>query len=215
MPLVAASALSEEEAQFLEFMHKYNKRYNSKDEYEHRLAVFSENYRRIKPHLGEPASPSTYRASINSLSDLTMHEVAGGPRTVPPLDAVVEHDIEAKNLTEVGASLPHIDWRGYLGEVRNMRPCNAHQAFSVVASLEFYSSESHLSEQQFVDCDYKNKFCEGGSVRGALMWAEEFGVTNNKRYPYLAYNRGSCFWDPAMNVFFFKKAEIKYSLPEY
>ena len=51
-------------------------------------------------------------------------------------------------------------------------------------------------------------------MRGALDWAAEFGVTTNKKYPFLAYNRGSCFWDPVMNSFWFRKAEIKYSLPE-
>ena len=46
------------------------------------------------------------------------------------------------------------------------------------------------------------------------MWAEEWGVTTNKKYPFLAYDRGACFWDPVMNSFWFKKAEIKYMLLE-
>jgi len=69
---LAATTISDAEREFINFVSEYHRTYGTKEEYNYRLSVFTENYNLIKQHAA--ADGQTYTLGITSLVDLNDYE---------------------------------------------------------------------------------------------------------------------------------------------
>jgi cathepsin L len=95
--------------------------------------------------------------------------------------------LETENLAD------SVDWRekGAVTPIKNQGQCGSCWSFSTTGSMEgahFVSTGNlvSLSEQQFVDCDYLNSGCNGGSMDVAFLYAKHHAVETETDYPYTA-----------------------------
>jgi C1A family cysteine protease len=97
-----STPISEAEREFINFIATYHRSYGTKEEYEYRLSLFTENFERIKNH-----SSKTYTVGINHMSDLSDYEY----KQLLGVKPETQHSIQEPTvLSEVG--LPtSIDWR--------------------------------------------------------------------------------------------------------
>jgi len=85
------------------------------------------------------------------------------------------------------------DWRKHnkVSSVKNQESCGSCWAFSATEAVEGAWAIKHnvlfnLSQQELVDCSYKNKGCNGGSMDQAFEFIIENGLCTNLSYPYVA-----------------------------
>jgi hypothetical protein len=70
---LAQTTISDAEREFINFVSEYHRTYGTKEEYNYRLGVFTENYNAIKSHATEK-NGATYTLGITSLADLSEYE---------------------------------------------------------------------------------------------------------------------------------------------
>ncbi|KAI9124369.1 hypothetical protein K1719_004291 [Acacia pycnantha] len=201
------------EKKFRIFMETYEKKYSSREEYLHRLRIFSGNLIRAAEH---QALDLTAVHGVTPFSDLSSEEFEqmytglkggfgingiGDGRTggeAPPLDI--------EGLPE------NFDWRekGAVTEVKMQGACGSCWAFSTTGALEganFIATGKlvSLSEQQLIDCDNKcdirektecDNGCNGGLMTNAYRYLMEAGgLEEESSYPYTGI-RGECKFNP-------------------
>lgn len=69
---LAQNTITDAEREFINFVSEYHRTYGTKEEYNYRLGVFTENYNAIKSHASE--NGHTYTLGITSLADLSEYE---------------------------------------------------------------------------------------------------------------------------------------------
>jgi len=69
---LAATTISDAEREFINFVSEYHRTYGTKEEYNYRLSVFTENYNLIKQHAAD--NGQSYTLGITSLVDLNDYE---------------------------------------------------------------------------------------------------------------------------------------------
>ncbi|KAL8224117.1 hypothetical protein R6Q57_019592 [Mikania cordata] len=198
------------EHRFTEFIQEHGKQYKTREEYLHRLGVFSKNLLRAGEH--QLLDPTAVHG-VTPFSDLSEEEFesmylgvkAGGvnPRnsgvgTAAPKDV--------RDLPE------DFDWRdkGAVTEVKTQGACGACWAFSTTGVLEganFIATGKlrNLSEQQLVDCDHtcdpsEKDACDSGCSGGLMTNAYGYlmktgGIQTEESYPYTG-KAGECRFDP-------------------
>jgi C1A family cysteine protease len=95
-----------------------------------------------------------------------------------------------------------VDWveAGAVTPVKNQGKCGSCWAFSTTGSIEGASFIKHgelisLSEQNLIDCDTREKGCNGGMMQTAFVFDEGAkGICTETDYPYIA-GIGSCRTD--------------------
>ncbi|KAI3734702.1 hypothetical protein L6452_14177 [Arctium lappa] len=197
------------EHRFTAFIQKHGKQYSTREEYLHRLGVFSKNLLRAAEH--QLLDPTAVHG-VTPFSDLSEEEfetlflgVKGGGidrkngelGTAPPM--------EVKDLPD------DFDWRekGAVTDVKMQGPCGACWAFSTTGVIEganFIATGKllTLSEQQLVDCDHtcdpsEEDACDSGCSGGLMTNAYNYlikagGIESEESYPYTAKS-GKCKFD--------------------
>jgi C1A family cysteine protease len=163
--LVASAAAYTEftavEQQFINYIVENGKSYGTKEEYEARLANFSQTHEDIMAFNSQNGSSTV---GHNQFSDMTTEEKKRflGYRGPSSLDAS-----KAAEVLELTSG--SVDWRsqGAVNAVKNQGQCGSCWAFSAVCAMEghhFIQTGQLLSfaEQQLVDCDTRCGGCNGG-----------------------------------------------------
>ena len=186
--------------QFQKFIKKYNKKYNSMNEYLARFEVFRRN---VQATLQDNFS---YQTGITKFSDLTHQEFA---RTYLNLnyDAMAVANFNPYIVTKVSNAPDSFDWRayGYVSAVKNQGSCGSCWAFATVANLEgLYFKHTGvmeiMSEQMLVDCDTYDSACNGGLMEYSFSWIRDNGgIMRQSEYGYKGY-KDNCHSDPSRYV---------------
>ena len=172
--------------QFQKFMKKYQKKYESINEFLARYEVFRRNVMEIFKE-----ENSSYQTGITKFSDLTPQEFA---RTYLNLnyDAMAMTNFNPTTVKVSNAAPDSWDWRsqGRVSAVKDQGSCGSCWAFSTVANLEglYYAGKGvmkTLSEQMLVDCDTSDSGCNGGLMEYTFTWLKNNGgIMTDTDYPY-------------------------------
>ena len=147
---------------FQRFIKKYNKKYNSMNEYLARFNVFRQNI-----ITNDQNGPINFNQGITKFSDLTRQEFA---RTYLNLNFNSMALLNLKPVTvKISNEAPEaFDWRsqGAVSDIKDQGSCGSYWAFATVANLEgLYAQEKGViktfSEQLLVDCDTEDSGCNG------------------------------------------------------
>ena len=195
----AALALEQLEVEFMQYISKHNKSYESLEHFQERFALFMEKDAFIKEH---NASNANFTLAHNQFSDMTDMERKSvlGLRTNSPRENKAAKVLSTDDLPA------SIDWRdlGAVNPIQDQGQCGSCWAFSATGSLEgahFLASGDLLkfAESQLVDCanvrhGYINFGCNGGlSERAWNYWSTHDAILESD-YPYVAAD-GDCQYD--------------------
>ena len=137
--------------EFQNFCKKFNKQYNTVEEYMARFRVFSKNYRKV-----EFQNKKTH--GVTKFMDMTQTEFQ---RKYLNLKVTVADTIRREHVKKLNVKAPEsYDWRehGAVNHVKDQSSCGSCWAFSACGNMEgqYYlkkGTSMTLSEQQLVDCD--------------------------------------------------------------
>jgi C1A family cysteine protease len=192
--------------EFSLFEQKYNKKYETFIELEHRFLIFKENLRQIINH--NLNKERNFTMGINQFSDLTAEEFKENYISGFKNDTILEGDIfgsygcKTYSSSEVDGSPIAIDWRtkGAVTSVKDQGQCGSCWTFSSTGAIEGAWATSKgklvdLSEQELVDCAtglaYGSHGCNGGQMEGAFKYVITNGQCALSAYPYTAKD-GTC-----------------------
>ena len=170
---------------FQKFIKKYNKKYNSVNQFLARFEIFKRNV------VATFQENSSYKTGITKFSDLTQQEFT---KTYLNLnyDALAIANFNPYKVKKSNIAPDSFDWRnrGLVTPVRDQGACGSCWAFSTVANLEglYYKNKGKLldlSEQILVDCDTLDSGCNGGLMEYAFKWLVENGMETEEDYPIL------------------------------
>ena len=202
--------------QFQKFIKKFQKKYDSINEFLARYEVFRRN---VMETFKE--ENSLYQTGITKFSDLTKQEFA---RTYLNLnyDAMAMANFDPTIVKVSNAAPSSYDWRDYgrVSPVKDQGSCGSCWAFATVANLEglYYAKKGVMktfSEQMLVDCDTSDSGCNGGLMEYAFTWLKKNGgIMLDSDYPYRG-TKQSCKSDKSkyvdMTVTGYKKLGSSYS----
>jgi len=177
---------------FKRFIEKYQKKYDTVEEYMARFKIFKQNLLRFQ------TINKNYRTGINQFSDMTQTEFRKTylNLNIDALKAVRYNKVVFKASGSAPDSWNWID-QGVLGKVKNQGSCGSCWAFSTMGCIEAryyinFKESVRFSEQQLVDCDTEvDEGCNGGLMEYAFAYLEKNGIETEDDYPYTGYD-GSC-----------------------
>uniref|UniRef100_A0A8C5MHR0 Uncharacterized protein n=2 Tax=Leptobrachium leishanense TaxID=445787 RepID=A0A8C5MHR0_9ANUR len=171
---------------FENFILQYNKSYGSREEYQRRLLIFSENMEKARQLQKEELGSARY--GVTKFSDLSDEEICrytintSGPHE-PGL---------MNNYTLDDKPFKSCDWRkkGLISEVKDQGEiCGSCWAFAVVSNIEaqfaILGNLKNLSVQQVIDCSSCGNGCAGGFTwDGFITVLEQGGLAKEDSYKY-------------------------------
>ena len=178
---------------FQKFITKYEKNYQSMNEFLARYEVFKRNVFDVLSQ-----NPKTFKVGITKFSDLTHQEFSKKYLNLN-YDALALANFEPTYVTVTNAAPSSYDWRnqGRVSGVKDQASCGSCWAFATVANLEglYYAKKKVMktfSEQMLVDCDTQDSGCNGGLMQYAFNWIKSNGgIMYEKDYPYTGTD-GTC-----------------------
>jgi C1A family cysteine protease len=189
--LIAVSLAARPHAEFAQFMRKYNKVYNSREEFQNRFQVFSENLMTIQRLNREANGQANF--GITEFADLTQEEFTSMHGYVASTSNSKGSAVNPEPVQRLTASsLPTTwDWRnqGAVTPVKNQGQCGSCWAFSATEGSEsawFLAGHTltELSPQEVVSCDNKCAGCNGCDLPEAFSYIEQAGLESESEYPY-------------------------------
>lgn len=206
------AALSPEE-QFQQFITKYSKQYENKQEFDRRFKIFSQSLKRIEKNNAEHVQVYNGEAiyGVTKFSDMTPAEFKTMYLTAKPNNIPDEKRIVPQFNGPLADS---IDWvkKGACTPVKDQGMCGSCWAFSAVEAIESYGKLSGhyplqvLSTQQVTSCDHvgEDAGCKGGFTETAYQYVvKNGGITSEKKYPYKSgktWKTGICYGKKAKDV---------------
>ena len=186
--------------QFQKFIKKYQKKYESINEFLARYEVFRRN---VMDTFKE--ENSLYRTGITKFSDLTKQEFSKIYLNLN-YDALAMANFDPTIVKISNAAPDAYDWRDYgrVSPVKDQASCGSCWAFSTIANLEglYYAKKGVMktfSEQMLVDCDTSDSGCNGGLMQYAFTWLKKNGIMLDSDYPYTG-TKGTCKSDKSKYV---------------
>jgi len=189
---------------FYRWMADYNKKYDTKQETEHRFGIFKENVKKIQKWNTEKTyGEATF--AVNKFSDLTPQEFKSQYASCFKSSRNTRSGVNDFEVTDaMERSVPYSwDWRtkGAVTGVKNQGQCGGCWSFSATGTLEgahFIATGNlvGLSEQNLIDCSTAeyNEGCNGGRVDWAMEYViKNHGIDTESSYPYTAEN-GDCHY---------------------
>ena len=179
---------------FYDFIQKFRPLYHSKEIFEKRFDIFSENMMFIEKINN---LQSNYTLGITKFADMTEKEFS----EYHLKDFSISRSCSLYKPT--GDNIPKsIDWREHnkVSSVKDQGQCGSCWSFSASGAMEgawaiAKDNLISLSEQQLVDCsstfEYGNHGCNGGLMDGAFNYAIHEGMCSEEEYPYHA-KQGEC-----------------------
>ena len=189
---------------FEKFVHKYDKQYNSMEEFMERFKIFKSHILSLKE---KNEIPSHHKIGITKFADLTDEEFRKQycGFKMNKSNFVNLKKVELKKNLEVPESFDWITDKNVLGTPKNQYSCGSCWAFSIVGHLEAlyymkYGEHKTFSEQQLVDCDTNDQQCNGGEFATAFDWIiSNGGLESDTDYPYIARSQ-TCSQDKSKNI---------------
>ncbi|XP_075425940.1 cathepsin W isoform X2 [Ascaphus truei] len=172
--------------QFDIFILQFNKTYRSREEFQRRLLIFSDNLLEARRLQREERGTAQY--GVTKFSDLTDEEFRSyhlPPRiflTPPP----------RRRVTSEAPPPSTCDWRkrGVISTVKHQgKTCRSCWAFATVGNIEaqwgILGLPKNLSVQQLIDCGQCGDGCNGGDTWDAFMTVlRQGGLAREDKYPY-------------------------------
>jgi C1A family cysteine protease len=186
-------------ALFNDFVIKFDKRYDSLEEFSRRFAVFKTSLVRIaEMNAQNIAHGGEAIYGVNDLADLT-HEEFISTRLMKSLPYRAP-DMTPFNGTITGPETI-VDWRtkGVVTPVKDQGNCGSCWAHSADEALESYQALKYGnlvvgSVQQVTACTYTYNGCNGGWPHDGYIYGVEdrVGLETNAAYPYNIAQAGNC-----------------------
>ncbi len=185
--LVLTTCWDEEWAfkKFQQFVTKYEKKYDSIEEYMARYQVFCQSLRQPFK-LGR-----SFKTGITKFSDMTRQEFR---KTYLNLNfnALAGMNFKPAYFVANGAAPEELNFieKGYLQGVKDQGSCGSCFAFSAIANIEGlyftkFGKNKEFSEQMIVDCDTEDSGCNGGLMELTFEWLKgNGGIMSMADYPY-------------------------------
>jgi KDEL-tailed cysteine endopeptidase len=185
---------TEDWKQFSHFQERFNKRYETIHELEHRFGVFRTNLQTIISHNLD--TTQNFTMGVNQFTDLTAQEFresyVNGLK--PDSTIVGAYGCKSFSSSAMGAP-PAIDWRAFsaVTSVKDQGQCGSCWTFSSTGAVEGAWAIAtgrlvDLSEQELVDCatgiTYGSHGCNGGQMDGAFKYVIGHGQCSAASYPY-------------------------------
>jgi len=179
--------------QFVAFQHRYNKFYETKEEFDMRYSIFVNNLAIAQKY----NSTGSARFGVTKFMDMTPTEFKNTVLMRNPLKNIPGP--VAKEIVPNIAAPASFDWRnqGAVTPVYNQGQCGSCWAFSTTEDIESVCflavhTLTSLSVQQIVDCDTSDSGCGGGNPPTAYQYVISAGGMDTwQSYPYTAEN-GNC-----------------------
>ena len=178
---------------FQKFIKKYNKNYESINEYLARFEVFKRN---VISALSE--ENLLHKSGVTKFSDLTKQEFAKIYLNLN-YDAMATINLDPYIINGINEAPTTYDWREYgvVSAIKDQGSCGSCWAFSAIGNLEgLYAIHKNnlrtFSEQMLIDCDTSDSGCNGGLMEYAFEWLKKNGgIMSEADYPYKGY-KGTC-----------------------
>ena len=187
---------------FNNFLDRFEKKYETLEDFVSRFGVFRSNLRHIIVHNMDHTQ--NFTMAVNAFTDLTAEEFkakyVGG---LLKRGSDVKKS-SCKTFTSTSApSSETLDWvtKGGVTPVKNQGQCGSCWSFSATGAMEgaWFTHSGNLvslSEEQLVECSkkYGNMGCNGGMMDNAFQYAIDQGMCSEEAYPYTSGTgtTGSC-----------------------
>ena len=203
-----ATKMTKTDYKFFKYIAKFNKVYETTEEFYMRLEKFLEAEAKIN-QINERGTLMT--AGHNFFSDFTQQEMTAMLGVRGHVDPNLNADMPQFKGEPSNADSK--DWRdvsGVVSPVKDQGACGSCWAFSAIEAVESAwviagNSQVIMAPQQLVDCsgDFYNEGCNGGWYFWAYNYLQTAMTMRESDYPYTSGNTGretACAYDASKGV---------------